>query len=142
MKKKIDLSKKFTVRQLLDVGRFFQAPVEDAYDFVQLCKKARVKPYELITDNARKDFFLIDILHEAVVCGKSMDWAYMRFAQFTSIIKDKNVTNYLKYLKCAFVTLQIQYAKLLLREGRAYHDDYDALETIDVTDFVFEEVSE
>lgn len=40
MKKKIDLSKKFTVRQLLDVGRFFQAPVEDAYDFVQLCKKA------------------------------------------------------------------------------------------------------
>ena len=142
MKKKIDLTKKVTARQLLDVGEFFRAPVEDAYDFVQLCKRAGVKPYELVIDSARKDFFLIDILHETVVCGKSMKWAYDRFAQFSSIIRDKDVLNYLKYLKCAFITLQIQYAKLLLREGRAYHDEYDALETIDVTGFVFEEVSE
>lgn len=39
MKKKINLTKKVTVRQLLDVGDFYYDVVLTAYNYVQQCKR-------------------------------------------------------------------------------------------------------
>ena len=142
MKKKINLTKKGTVRQLLDVGDFYYDVVLTAYNYVQQCKRKGKKPYEEITDSMRFKWFLMDVLHETVVCNKPLEWGLKRFDMFMKTMQSNAMYEHVFYTQLALSTLQIQYDKLLLREGRAYHDEYDALETIDVTGFVFDEVSE
>ena len=72
MKKKIDLSGKFTAYQIENVGNFYQSEVYNACDYVRQCKRKGKKAYEETTDSLRFKWFLEDVLHETVVCNKSL----------------------------------------------------------------------
>lgn len=120
MKKKINLTKKVTVRQLLDVGDFYYDVVLTAYNYVQQCKRKGKKPYEETSDSLRFKWFLEDVLHETVVCNKSIEWGLKRFDKFMDTLQSAAMKEYVCYAKLALSTLQIQYTKYLIYRKRAY----------------------
>lgn len=120
MKKKIDLSGKFTTYQLKNVGNFYQGEVYNACDYVRQCKRKDKKAYEETTDSLRFKWFLEDVLHETVVCNKSLEWGLKRFDKFMDTLQSNAMQEYVFYAKLAFSTLQIQYAKYLIYRKRAY----------------------
>lgn len=138
MKNKIDLSEKFTTYQLENVGRFYQSEVFNACDYVQQCKRKGRKAYEETKDSMRFKWFLVDVLHETVVCNKSLEWGLKRFNKFMDTLQSAAMKEYVFYTKLALSTLQIQYAKYLIYRKRAY----PIYEEIDVTGFVFDGISE
>lgn len=138
MKKKIDLSGKFTAYQINNVGNFFLTDVYNACDYIKFCKHKGRKAYEEITDDMRFKWFLVDVLHETVVCDKSLEWGLKRYDAFLKTITSEGMKEYVFYTKLAFSTLQVQYAKYLITHKRAY----PIYEKIDVSGFVFDEVSE
>lgn len=120
MKKKIDLSKKFTAYQINNIGRFYQSEVFGACDYVQRCKRKDKKAYEETADSLRFKWFLEDVLHETVVCNKSIEWGLKRFDKFMDTLHSAAMKEYVCYAKLALSTLQIQYTKYLIYRKRAY----------------------
>lgn len=143
MKHKINLTNKITAYQLENVGNFYHDEILTAYNYVQQCKRKGKKAYEETTDSMRFKWFLMDVLHETVVCNKSLEWGLKRFDKFMDTLQSNAMQEYVFYTKLALSSLQIQYAKILIRKGHAYHDVYDTLlidiEEIDVSNFILED---